>query len=164
MKYIWYSPKKKVNILYIFFRPNEKITVLTLTRPYRNLLVNLDFFQAFQNAYNYIFSRMKKTYLKCSVPLPETHLCFYLALLMEYWVQHRIKQNDSKCNKECDDHPRPLGGGGGTLIFSHIRRLGPLFWVKNSEFQYFWGFSENEYFLGVLRFCWYFLGVITKLG
>ena len=35
------------------------------------------------------------------------------------------------------------GGGGGTLIFSHIRRLSLLFWVQNSEFQYFFGFSEK---------------------
>ena len=35
------------------------------------------------------------------------------------------------------------GGGGGTLIFSHIRRLGPFFWVQNSEFQYFFRFSEK---------------------
>ena len=39
------------------------------------------------------------------------------------------------------------GGGlksqGGTLIFSHIRRLGPFFWVRNSEFQYFFEFSEK---------------------
>ena len=35
------------------------------------------------------------------------------------------------------------GGGGGTLIFSHIRRLGPFFGVQNSEFQYFFGFSEK---------------------
>ena len=36
-------------------------------------------------------------------------------------------------------------GGGGTLIFSHIRtcRLGPFFGVQNSEFQYFFGFSEK---------------------
>ena len=34
-------------------------------------------------------------------------------------------------------------GGGGTLIFSHIRRLGPFFGVQNSEFRYFWGFSEK---------------------
>ena len=47
---------------------------------------------------------------------------------------------------------------GGTLIFSHIRWLGPFFWVQNSEFQYFLGFQKNEYFLGVLRFCGYFLG------
>ena len=38
---------------------------------------------------------------------------------------------------------RGVGGGGGTLIFSHIRRLGPFFWVQNSEFQYFFGFSEK---------------------
>ena len=33
--------------------------------------------------------------------------------------------------------------GGGTLIFSHIHRLGLFFGVQNSEFQYFWGFSEK---------------------
>ena len=38
---------------------------------------------------------------------------------------------------------KPQGGGGGTLIFSHIRRLGPFFGVQNSEFQYFLGFSEK---------------------
>ena len=27
----------------------------------------------------------------------------------------------------------------GTLIFSHIRRLGLFFLVQNSEFQNFWG-------------------------
>ena len=37
----------------------------------------------------------------------------------------------------------PRGGGGGTLIFSHIRRLGLIFGVQNSEFQYFLGFSEK---------------------
>ena len=40
------------------------------------------------------------------------------------------------------------GGGGGTMIFSHIRRLGPFFWVQNSEFQYFLGFSEKLIFFG----------------
>ena len=39
-------------------------------------------------------------------------------------------------------------GGGGTLIFSYIRRLGSFFGVQNFEFQYFWGFQKNEYFLG----------------
>ena len=34
-------------------------------------------------------------------------------------------------------------GGGGTLIFSRIRRLGPFFGVQNSELQYFGGFSEK---------------------
>ena len=39
--------------------------------------------------------------------------------------------------------PRGGGGGGwGTLVFSHIRRLG-LFRVQNSEFQYFLGVSEK---------------------
>ena len=36
-----------------------------------------------------------------------------------------------------------FGPQGGTLIFSHIRRLGPFFWVQNSKFQYFFGFSEK---------------------
>ena len=35
------------------------------------------------------------------------------------------------------------GGGGGTLIFSYIRRLGPFFGGQNFEFQYFFGFSEK---------------------
>ena len=37
----------------------------------------------------------------------------------------------------------PRGGGGGTMIFSYIRRLGPLFWGQIFEFQYFLGFSEK---------------------
>ena len=41
-----------------------------------------------------------------------------------------------------------LPGGGGTLIFSHIRRLGLFIWVQNSEFQYFWGFQKNDFFFG----------------
>ena len=41
------------------------------------------------------------------------------------------------------------GGGGGTLIFSYIRRLGSFFWGQNFEFQYFWGFSEKLIFFGV---------------
>ena len=55
------------------------------------------------------------------------------------------------------------GGGGGTLIFSHIRRLGLFFGVQNSEFQYFFGFQKNEYFWG-MKILWIFFGVITKLG
>ena len=35
------------------------------------------------------------------------------------------------------------GGGGDTLIFSYIRRLGPFLGVQNFEFQYFWGVSEK---------------------
>ena len=41
----------------------------------------------------------------------------------------------------------------GTLIFSHIRRIGPFFGVQNSDFNIFWGFKKNEYFIGVLRLC-----------
>ena len=41
------------------------------------------------------------------------------------------------------------GEGGGTLIFSYIRRLESCFWVQNFEFQYFLGFSEKKNFLGV---------------
>ena len=48
----------------------------------------------------------------------------------------------STCSTQ-DDRELTQGGGGGTLIFSHIhvRRLG-LFLVQNSEFQSF-GFSEK---------------------
>ena len=37
----------------------------------------------------------------------------------------------------------PRMGGGGTLIFSYIRRLGSFFGVYNFEFQYFLAFSEK---------------------
>ena len=37
----------------------------------------------------------------------------------------------------------PGRGGGGTLIFSYIRRLGPFLGVQTFEFQYFFGFSEK---------------------
>ena len=61
-------------------------------------------------------------------------------------------------------------GGGGTLIFSYIRRLGSFFGGSKFEFQYFWGFSEKLIFFGVRRFCGYFFfffggggGGLTKL-
>ena len=56
------------------------------------------------------------------------------------------------------------GGGGGTLIFSHKRRLDLFFGgFKILNFNIFWGFQKNEYFLGVRRFCGYFLGSsVTK--
>ena len=50
------------------------------------------------------------------------------------------------------------GGGGGTLIFSHIRRLGPSFGFKILNFNIFWGFQKNEYFLGYEDFVDIFLG------
>ena len=43
----------------------------------------------------------------------------------------------------------PGGGGGGTLIFSHIRRLGLFFRFKILNFNIFRGFQKNEYFWGV---------------
>ena len=46
----------------------------------------------------------------------------------------------------------PQGGGGGTLIFSYIRRLGPFFGGQILEFQYFLGFQKNEYFFGYENF------------
>ena len=57
----------------------------------------------------------------------------------------------------------PQGGGGGTLIFSYIRRLGTFLGVQNFEFQYFLGFHKKIIFLWVCRFCGYFWGVIKKL-
>ena len=38
------------------------------------------------------------------------------------------------------------------------------FWFKILNFNIFWSFEKNEYFLGVWRFCGYLLGVITKFG
>ena len=38
---------------------------------------------------------------------------------------------------------------GGTLIFSYIRRLGLLFWIKNFEFNIVLCFPKNEYFGGM---------------
>ena len=39
-------------------------------------------------------------------------------------------------------------GGGGTLIFSYISRLGSFFGAQNFEFQFLGGFQKNEYFFG----------------
>ena len=40
----------------------------------------------------------------------------------------------------------PQGGGGGTLIFSYIRRLGSLFGFKILNFNILLGFQKNKYF------------------
>ena len=50
------------------------------------------------------------------------------------------------------------GGGGGTLIFSRIRRLGPFLGFKILNFNIFWGFQKNEYFWGYEDFVDIFLG------
>ena len=44
------------------------------------------------------------------------------------------------------------------MIFSYIRRLGSFFVVQNFEFQYFWGFQKNKYFLGYEDFVDIFWG------
>ena len=41
------------------------------------------------------------------------------------------------------------GGGGGTLIFSHICRLGLLFGFKILNFNIFGGFQKNEDFVDI---------------
>ena len=59
--------------------------------------------------------------------------------------------------------PWGVGGGGGTLIFSYIRRLSPFFWGQIFEFQYFfWVFRKMNIFLGI-NILWIFFGVIPKL-
>ena len=52
------------------------------------------------------------------------------------------------------------GGGGGTLIFSYIRRLGSFLGFRNLNFNSFWGFQKNEYFWGHHKIGLY-LGVIS---
>ena len=48
--------------------------------------------------------------------------------------------------------------GGGTLIFSYIRRLGSFMGVQNFEFQYFFGvFRKMNYFRGKILWI-FFLG------
>ena len=47
------------------------------------------------------------------------------------------------CKGRLGSRGERVPGGGGTMIFSHIRRLGPFFGAQNSEFQYFLGFSEK---------------------
>ena len=48
--------------------------------------------------------------------------------------------------------------GGGTLILSHLRRLGLYFGVQNSEFQYFWGFQKINIFFDIMKILWIFFG------
>ena len=49
-------------------------------------------------------------------------------------------------------------GGGGTLIFSYIRRLRPFFLFKILNFIIFEGFQKNEYFLAFEDFVDMFWG------
>ena len=64
-------------------------------------------------------------------------------------------------NEWCQTKSAVCLPGEGVHWYVHRLRL---FWgVKNFEFQYFWGFSENWIFFGVWRFCWYFFGDSPKL-
>ena len=49
-------------------------------------------------------------------------------------------------------------GGGGTLVFSYIRRLGSFFGFKSLNFNIFLGFQKNEYFWGYVDFVDIFWG------
>ena len=53
---------------------------------------------------------------------------------------------------------------GVTLIFSHIHRLGPFLGVQNSEFQYFFGFSEKLIFFWGMKILWIFFLGHHKIG
>ena len=57
--------------------------------------------------------------------------------------EERTKNNLSRHLKEQFLAGGRGRGGGGVLILSYIRRLGPCFWVRNFEFQYFLGLSEK---------------------
>ena len=51
-----------------------------------------------------------------------------------------------------------MAPGGGTLIFSYIRRLGPFLGFKILNFDIFGGFQKNKYFLGYENFVDIFWG------
>ena len=65
--------------------------------------------------------------------------------------------------REIHHYCKRRGFPGGTDI-SHIHRLGLFLGVQNSEFQYFWGFSEKLIFLGGMKILWIFLGGHHKIG
>ena len=52
-----------------------------------------------------------------------------------------------------------MSNQGGTLTFLYIRRLGLFFGFKILNFNIFWGFQKNQYFLGYEDFVYIFLGV-----
>ena len=86
----------------------------------------------------------------------------YLDYVLRYLtaLSHTLPQN-------CGAHyhsQSELNPQGGTLIFSLIRRLGPFFWVQNSEFQYFFGFSEKLIFFGGTKILWIIFWGHHKIG
>ena len=54
-------------------------------------------------------------------------------------------------------------GGGGTLIFSYIRKLRPFFGVKFLNFNIFLGFQKKNIFWGMKILCIFF-GGHPKIG
>ena len=60
-----------------------------------------------------------------------------------YSKMHNNNQTHSTMYHRVSTIKRKPPGGGGTLTFSYIRRLGPFFGVQNFEFRYFLGFSEK---------------------
>ena len=83
--------------------------------------------------------------------------CLHYQTYLGFSTQKRPGVCLSICRKKLVYSPG--GGGGGTLIFLYIHRLGSFFLVQNFEFQYFWGFSEKKKIWGGGYFFW----VITKL-
>ena len=73
------------------------------------------------------------TYSNQNLELKYRLRCFFLTKMLAQHNGHCIEQKVF-----C-----PGKGWGGTLIFSHICRLGLFLGVQNSEFQYFLGFSEK---------------------
>ena len=58
----------------------------------------------------------------------------------------------------------PGRGGGGTLIFSYIRRLGPFFWGSKFCISiFFWVFRKINIFLG-MKILWIFFWGHHKIG
>ena len=58
------------------------------------------------------------------------------------WILHTFFTRECLSNERL--RPRGEEGGGGTLIFSYIRRrLGSFNCAQNFEFQYFLGFQKN---------------------
>ena len=55
-------------------------------------------------------------------------------------------------------NPRGGGGGGGTLIFHTYVGSGHFLGVKILNYNNFWGFRKNKYFLGYEVFRDIFLG------
>ena len=53
-------------------------------------------------------------------------------------------------------------GGGGTLIFFYMRRLGLFFGVQNFESQFFGGFQKNIFW--GMKILWIFWGSHHKIG